>query len=150
MALIETSEIRNVYGITKEQEEKICSFLQGAVYCWCKNRPDEWFSMRDLMGGENYYWEETPLIALYEKHQNKETAIADAGKDSGWLLKKVISDDKRSFHTKKEEELIKKNSLVNDEEYFIKTQYFQLKKKLNQKKYDMKLQKITIKNFRSI
>lgn len=100
--LIEESEVREVSGITKEEEGAICNFLQGAVYCWCKNRPDEWFSMRDLMGGENFYWEGTPLYVLYQKHESKETAIEDAGKDSGWLLKKVINDDKRSFHTKEE------------------------------------------------
>jgi hypothetical protein len=109
MALIEKSEVRDVYGINNKQS--ILNFLQGAVYCWCKNRPDEWFSMRDLMGGDNYYWEGTPLLELYNKHINKgkdwEEAVAAAGKDSGWLLKRVINDDKRRFNTKTEE-LIRK------------------------------------------
>lgn len=67
--------------------------------CWCKNRSDEWFSIRDLMGGDNFYWEGTPLICLWEKNKD----VVAAGKDAGWLLKKVISDDKRTFETKKEE-----------------------------------------------
>ena len=103
MSLIVKSEVRNVTGITDEEKIAICNFLQGAVYCWCKNRPDEWFAMRDLMGGDNFYWEGTPLYALYEKHQTKPNAVEEAGKDSGWLLKKVIDDDKRKFETKKDE-----------------------------------------------
>lgn len=111
MALTITSEVRGVTGISQDKKQRIIDFLQGAVYSWCKNRKDEWFSMRDLMGGDNYYWEGTPLLVLYSKHENKgkqwELAVKDAGKDSGWLLKKVIVDDKRTFDTKKEE-LIRK------------------------------------------
>lgn len=101
----ENLEICKVSGITEEQETAICNFIQGAVYCWCKNRPDEWFSMSDLMGGVNFDWSGTPLIVLYEKHKGKDkdedTAIKSAGKDSGWLLKKVIREDKnRRFYTR--------------------------------------------------
>ncbi|EKB55933.1 hypothetical protein [Bergeyella zoohelcum] len=102
--------IRDVYGISDEQKNAIMNFLQGAVYCWCKNRSDEWFSIRDLMGGDNYYWEGTPLIALWEKHKD----VGAAGKDAGWLLKKVINNDKRTFETKKEE-LVRKYKWVGDE-----------------------------------
>ncbi len=104
MSLIPKSEIRDVYEISEREKQSIIDFLQGAVYCWCKNRPEEWFSMRDLMGGENYYWEGTPLLVLYTKHESKgkdsETAVKDAGKDSGWLLKRVIDQDNRQFETK--------------------------------------------------
>jgi hypothetical protein len=118
MSLSPESEIRDVHEITDEEKQRIIDFLQGAVYCWCKNRPNEWFSMRDLMGGENYYWEGTPLLVLYSKHENKgkswETAVKDAGKDSGWLLKRVISSDQRQFETKKEE-LIRKYKWMRNE-----------------------------------
>lgn len=118
MSLTPESEIRDVYDITEEEKQRIIDFLQGAVYCWCKNRPDEWFSMRDLMGGENYYWEGTPLLVLYTKHENKgknsETAVKDAGKDSGWILKRVTNNDQRQFETKKEE-LIRKYKWVRNE-----------------------------------
>ena len=107
MALITPSQIRNVTGITDEQKRRISDFLQGAVYTWCKNRKDEWFSLRDLMGGDNYYWEGTPLIPLYEKHVAAPDAVERAGKDGGWLLKKMIDADTRKFETKKEE-LIRK------------------------------------------
>ena len=104
MSLINSSEIREVTGISNKEKQRIFDFLQGAVYCWCKNRKKEWFSLRDLMGGDNYYWEGTPLLVLYLKHENKgkdwELAVKDAGKDSGWILKKVIDADKRSFKNK--------------------------------------------------
>jgi hypothetical protein len=96
--LTQQSEIREVHGISEEQKQRISDFLQGAIYCWCKNRKDEWFAARDFLGGDNYYWQNTPMFALYEKSEN----IEQAAKDAGWLLKKVIADDKRSFETKKE------------------------------------------------
>jgi hypothetical protein len=52
MSLTEESQLRSVSGISDEEKQRILDFLQGAVYCWCKNRKDEWFSLRDLMGGE--------------------------------------------------------------------------------------------------
>jgi hypothetical protein len=117
MSLIPESEIRDVHEISNEDKHRIIDFLQGAVYCWCKNRPDEWFSMRDLMGGENYFWEGTPLLVLYTKHESKgkswESAVKDAGKDSGWILIRVINQDQRKFKTKKEE-LIRKYKWIKD------------------------------------
>lgn len=107
----EQQDVREVYGITDPQKERIISFLQGAVYCWCLNRGTEWFSLRDFMGGTNYFWNGTPLIELYNKHRrlNKtdDECVEAAGKDAGWLLKKVINNDRRAFETKKEE-LIRK------------------------------------------
>ncbi len=118
MSLIQKSEVREVRGITDEQKLSIVDFLQGAVYSWCKNRPNEWFSMRNLMGGDNFYWEGTPLFDLFQKHKNKgksnNEAIESAGKDSGWILKKVIEKDKREFETKKEE-LIRKYRWTGNE-----------------------------------
>src|SRR5574344_1246818 len=89
---------KSVNGFTDEQLNLMRAFLQGAVYCWCKNRKDEWFAARDLLGGDNYFWQGTPMVALYEKSEN----VEQAGKDAGWLLKQVIDNDKRSFETKKE------------------------------------------------
>ncbi|HHT53138.1 MAG TPA: hypothetical protein GX007_08205 [Bacteroidales bacterium] len=96
--LLEDSKIYEVHGISKEQKQRIKDFLQGAVYCWCKNRKDEWFAARDLLGGDNFFWQGTPMFALYEKSEN----VDQAGKDAGWLLKEVLSEDKRSFETKRE------------------------------------------------
>ena len=106
----EAGEVRSVNGLSKEEKNAIYSFLQGAVYCWCNNNPNKWFSMRDFMGGANFYWEGTPLIALYEMYKD-ETA---AGQAAGRLLKFVIDKDKRHFETKKEE-LIRKYKWIGDE-----------------------------------
>jgi hypothetical protein len=57
MALLPPSEIRQVTGITLEQELLMRAFLQGAVYSWVKNRTGEQFAARDLVGGENFEWE---------------------------------------------------------------------------------------------
>jgi len=50
--LNESSQSRKVNGISAEETLRIKDFLQGAVYCWCKNNKGEWFSLRDLMGGQ--------------------------------------------------------------------------------------------------
>ena len=118
MALQPISEIRTVTYISVEERQRIIDFLQGAVYCWCKNRKGEWFSMRDLMGGENYFWQGTPLIILYEKHRNKgkdeDSSVRDAGKDSGWLLKSVINDDQRLFENRYESFINQYRWIVNE------------------------------------
>lgn len=108
MSLIEKTEPRAVVGITKEEHDAIFSFLQGAIYSWCKNRADEWFSIRELLGGDNYFWDGTPLIALYTKHKEQlgkewDQAIEGADKDSRWILKEVIFKDKRIFESKKDD-----------------------------------------------
>lgn len=107
MTLIQKSVIRNVKRITDEQKQRIYDYLQGAAYCWCKNRSEEWFSVRNLFGGDNFDWTGTPLIVLYDKHKAKgksdADAISGAGKDAGWILKRILEDDQRNFETKKEE-----------------------------------------------
>jgi hypothetical protein len=108
MSLTPPSEIRNVTDISDHENQRIRDFLQGAVYCWCKNRNDEWFALRYLMGGPNFDWSATPLNVLYEKHlnrgKNEDQAVEDAGKDCGWLVKSVINDDDRQFETITEEQ----------------------------------------------
>ena len=105
------SKVYEVTGISNEEKERIMSFLQGAVYCWCNNRKDEWFSLRDFLGGGNYYWQGTPLEVLFDKHINKgkslKDSIKDAGKDAGMILKKIIDTDERLFETKKDEQVNK-------------------------------------------
>ncbi|MDR1120447.1 MAG: hypothetical protein LBM08_05975 [Dysgonamonadaceae bacterium] len=96
--LVEKSEIKEVHGISEEQKQRMMDFLQGAVYCWCKNRKNEWFAARDLLGGDNTRWEGIPMFALYAKSEDRE----QAGIDAGWLLKKVLDNDKRSYEAMKE------------------------------------------------
>jgi hypothetical protein len=104
---------RNVV-LPQPEKDRINDFLQGAVYCWCKNREQEWFSLRDLMGGDNYDWTHTPLSALYNKQVNEGAAdpVKEAGKECGRLLIEVIINDARNFETKIEE-LIRKYHWIN-------------------------------------
>ncbi len=99
------SELRDVHGITDLEKLLIKTFMQGAIYCWVKNRMGEPFAVRDIMGGENFEWEGTPLYALYLKHINggkdNDSAIESAAKDLGWITKTVLSDDKRTFEAGK-------------------------------------------------
>ena len=101
MSLVPPSELREVRGITEDQELLIKAFLQGAVYSWAKNRKGDQFAARDLVGGDNFEWGGTPLIVLYDKHvalgKDNESAIKAAAKDLGWLLKSVLHEDKRHF-----------------------------------------------------
>jgi hypothetical protein len=106
MALSPSSQVRDFHRLTADQKARIRDFLQGAFYCWCKNRPNEWFSLRDLMGGANTLWGGTPLFPLYQKYHPVADAVERAGQDGGWLLKKVIADDARTFETR-EAELIR-------------------------------------------
>jgi hypothetical protein len=105
MSIQPFSQIRNVIGITAIQEQRIYDFLQGAVYCWCKNRSSEWFTVRDLLGGDNFDWNGTPLIVLYDKYINNgkkhDKAVIEAGKDAGRIMKAVLNIDDRDFLTKK-------------------------------------------------
>lgn len=95
---------RAVHGISEVQKQCIMHFLQGSVYCWCKNRKDEPFAARDLLGGDNYYWQDTPMMALCEYYRNgndanNEYAIEEAGKAAGRLLYQLLYDDKRELQT---------------------------------------------------
>jgi len=102
MLLDRTTRINDVHGLTDTERALISAFLLGAVYCWIKNKKDQPFSLRDLVGGENTYWGNIPLHAIYKKHtdlgKDPHSAFEDAAKDAGWLLKRVINDDQRSFN----------------------------------------------------
>lgn len=101
MTLLNPSELRNVTGLQDNERQLIQAYLQGAVYCWVKNRRGEWFAVRDLVGGENTDWSGTPLQRLYEKHiesgRSDEEAFEAAAKDAGWIMKSILSEDSRMF-----------------------------------------------------
>lgn len=95
---------RAVHGISEVQKQCIMHFLQGSVYCWCKNCKGKPFAARDLLGGDNYYWQDTPMMALFKYYRNgndanNEYAIEEAGKAAGRLLYQLLYDDKREFQT---------------------------------------------------
>ena len=101
MAFIRPNTVRNVRRIAPRQIERIRDFLQGAVYDWFKNHQNEWFSLRDLMGGVNTIWTGTPMEALYEKHINlgktEAKAVKQAGIDGGHLLASVLERDRHTY-----------------------------------------------------
>ena len=103
MTLLDDKSISREVSIPESRKRSIKMFLQGAVYSWCKNRKGEWFSLQDLMGGDNFYWEGTPLEYLYQRHEKlgktPPSALKDAGIDAGWLLKGVLKQDLRKFRT---------------------------------------------------
>ena len=95
--------VRNVPDITSLEKRRIMDFLQGAVYCWCNNTPNEWFRARDFLGGLNSDWKGTPLQILYNnnlsKYGNSEEAKTQAGIEAGWLLKEVLVSDVRTYES---------------------------------------------------
>ena len=100
-----TLKCHNVYGFSDEDIQRIKDYLQGAVQSWCRDRKGKWFSARDLLGGNNFYWNGTPLIVLYENYAKKGDnayAIRQAGIAAGHLLKQVLRDDtKRQYDSRK-------------------------------------------------
>ena len=101
----DNTNLRPIDGLGQEEQQRIEDFLQGSVYCWCKNRKGEWFALRNLVGGDNYDWTGTPLYTLYERHldagETSEKAVDLAGIDAGWICKKVLAEDSRKFETRR-------------------------------------------------
>ena len=101
MSFIRSNRVRNITGLTNAQEQRIRDFLQGAVYDWFKNHQNEWFSLRDLMGGANTNWTGTPMEELYEKHiklrKTAPKAVKQAGIDGGHVLARVMELDRHRY-----------------------------------------------------
>ena len=90
-------------SISAEDKEKIKIFLQGMVYCWCKNVKDEnnsnkWFYARDLVGGDSFSWDNTPLKVLNENYDTREATSQALGK----LLYEVLDEDIYKFEINQE------------------------------------------------
>ena len=90
---------KNFKNLDESDLKIIKAYLQGAVYCWIVNRKDEYFYARDLVGGENWNWNGTPLQIIYDRllPQGKDHAEAQAGSDLGWILRLVLVEDQRNF-----------------------------------------------------
>lgn len=85
--------------LSEPEFQRIKDYIQGAVYCYCKNCTNR-FAARDLFGGENRDWNGTPLQLLYDWHQKNgsKDPFDRAAKDLGWLLLDVLdSDTQREF-----------------------------------------------------
>jgi hypothetical protein len=103
MLIGDNTKTQEVHGLSEQEEQSIRSYLQGAVYCWCNTKEQEWFSARDFLGGENFFWEGTPCYVLYRRHidagQTPEYAFSEAARSAGLLLKSVLAEDNRTFET---------------------------------------------------
>ena len=76
MTLTNPSYIRDVTVLDEDELKLARAFMQGAVYCWIKNRRDEAFAVRDLVGGENRDWNGTPLQARLRRTNSSTDASA--------------------------------------------------------------------------
>lgn len=96
-ASVEEMDARGIKG-------SAVSFIKGAVYQFISDQTEKTggeicFCIRDLLGGTNADWENTPLQYLYDYHirngKTKEEAYAQTARDAGWLLKEVLRNDPR-------------------------------------------------------
>lgn len=98
--------IRNVNWLKSDLRKEMCTYLQGMVYAWCATKGKQTFAARDILGGVNFNWRNTPLQPLYEHYHRRgypdDKAINLAGRAAGWLLMKVLADDHRVFKTYKD------------------------------------------------
>jgi hypothetical protein len=106
MAIIPFSQLRAVNGIFDPELHDIKVFMRGAVYCWMKNHPTDWFAVHDLVGGLINDWEGTPLRKLRDMHDathpgNERAAHDQAGRDLGWIVKSMLHAEERSFRTRR-------------------------------------------------
>lgn len=103
--IVEDSSYKNVRGFTEEELQRMRDYLLGAVQAWCRDRHGEWFAARDLLGGANYFWQGTPLMALYNYYMeqsahDEDYSVKQAGRAAGHLLKRVlVEDSKRTYET---------------------------------------------------
>ena len=96
-ASVEEMELRGIKGSAE-------SFIKGAVYQFIADQTEKTngeirFCIRDLLGGTNACWQNTPLQYLYDYHiregKTKEDAYVQTARDAGWLLKEVLCKDLR-------------------------------------------------------
>lgn len=88
--------------ITPENEQAIKRFLEGVVYCWCRdNKPGVKFDLHKLMGKSNDYWQGNPMKALFDYYEGEqkggEKNKIKTGHDAGRLLKAVLDEYPAQF-----------------------------------------------------
>jgi len=83
-----------VSGITPEEIDAMLADLKGRVEGYCVGRKGETFSIRSILGGENFTWKNSPLQRLYDIYENSgcsyDESVKRAGKAAGRLLKRAI------------------------------------------------------------
>jgi hypothetical protein len=105
--IIESSlQTRRVNGLAAVDLQQIDAFLLGILNARLQANPNDWFSLRDMLGGQNRIWDDTPMQRLYEKQLNNNVpepaAVKRAGQEAGRLFARVIVADSRRFRTKKD------------------------------------------------
>lgn len=91
--------LRNVHGLTQEENDAAIGFIRSLVEDWLNNhQPNDSFRAVDLMGRHVFpTWADTPLDALYRYYYRKRPdntyAVRQAGIAAGYLLKRVIEED---------------------------------------------------------
>lgn len=87
-------------GCLKEIE----AALQGSVYATVRNHKGDGFkfAFRDLFGGPNWEWSDTPLFPIWEnclatKKGNVDAAYQYTARIAGFILKNVLIKDRRTF-----------------------------------------------------
>ena len=89
--------------LSDDEINEIKNFLHGAVFCWCRNCKEDngdqkWFNLNNLIGeATSANWKDTPLIKLFDWHNNNndygDRSIMDAGK----ILHKLLDSNNRFF-----------------------------------------------------
>jgi len=103
----ESSKLNLVADLSNDEINAIKNFLQGAVFCWCKNCTEKngeqrWFNLRDLIGEASpISWKDAPLIKLYEWHKEYNDYDYRSSMDAGKILRSLIHSNKRFFHEEK-------------------------------------------------
>lgn len=118
MALIGRYVIRRPHcqvkqWLTPEQLNDISTCLKTVINTYLNTTGKNnniWFSLSDLIGGENKFWQ-NPFKQVYNIYvaHNENTAFKNSAKDLGWVLLKILNEDTRNFRT---EHIYKKRKYV--------------------------------------
>lgn len=78
--------------------------LQGSVYAIIRNHKGDGyrFALRDVFGGPNWEWSNTPLFPIWEKclaikKGDTDAAYRYTARIAGFILKNVLIKDRRTF-----------------------------------------------------
>ena len=84
--------------LTEEQIQEIKSELKRLVNVCINIDNKKWFTLRDVVGGENRVWNE-PLIFVYNVYKviDESSAKKNSALDLGFFLKNMLYYDERSF-----------------------------------------------------
>ena len=95
----------HLYGQLSEDEKiAIKSFLQGTVFCWCKNCEYDYgdqkqFGLNDLVGESTpANWKDTPLLRLYDLYKEHSDYGDRSSLYIGKILHELLDSNKRFFH----------------------------------------------------